>query len=199
MIKQLKLEFVFQGERREILMDVVYSARRTLGLEVLGSGQVKIRVPNRTKDGVIREFAESRKAWIVEKYLLMERRQEEREKQGVPDYVEHPELEARYREQARARISERVAWFARIMGVSYGRITIRAAKTRWGSCSAKGNLNFHWKLILMPEEVLDYVVVHELAHRKQMNHSPAFWAEVEKVLPDYRERRRWLKTWGQTV
>ena len=199
MIKQLKLEFVFQGERREILMDVVYSARRTLGLEVLGSGQVKIRVPNRTKDGVIREFAEIRKAWIVEKYLLMERRQEEREKQGVPDYVEHPELEARYREQARARISERVAWFARIMGVSYGRITIRAAKTRWGSCSAKGNLNFHWKLILMPEEVLDYVVVHELAHRKQMNHSPAFWAEVEKVLPDYRERRRWLKTWGQTV
>ena len=199
MIRQLKLEFVFQGERREILMDVVYSARRTLGLEVLGSGQVKIRVPNRTKDGVIREFAESRKAWIVEKYLLMERRQEEREKQGVPDYVEHPELEARYREQARARISERVAWFARIMGVSYGRITIRAAKTRWGSCSAKGNLNFHWKLILMPEEVLDYVVVHELAHRKQMNHSPAFWAEVEKVLPDYRERRRWLKTWGQTV
>ncbi len=199
MIKQLKLEFVFQGERREILMDVVYSARRTLGLEVLGSGQVKIRVPNRTKDGVIREFAESRKAWIVEKYLLMERRQEEREKQGVPDYVEHPELEARYREQARARISERAAWFARIMGVSYGRITIRAAKTRWGSCSAKGNLNFHWKLILMPEEVLDYVVVHELAHRKQMNHSPAFWAEVEKVLPDYRERRRWLKTWGQTV
>lgn len=199
MIKQLKLEFVFQGERREILMDVVYSARRTLGLEVLGSGQVKIRVPNRTKDGVIREFAESRKAWIVEKYLLMERRQEEREKQGVPDYVEHPELEALYREQARARISERVAWFARIMGVSYGRITIRAAKTRWGSCSAKGNLNFHWKLILMPEEVLDYVVVHELAHRKQMNHSPAFWAEVEKVLPDYRERRRWLKTWGQTV
>ena len=113
--------------------------------------------------------------------------------------MEHPELEALYREQARARISERAAWFARIMGVSYGRITIRAAKTRWGSCSAKGNLNFHWKLILMPEEVLDYVVVHELAHRKQMNHSPAFWAEVEKVLPDYRERRRWLKTWGQTV
>ena len=85
------------------------------------------------------------------------------------------------------------------MGVTYGRITIRAAKTRWGSCSGAGNLNFHWKLILMPDEVLDYVVVHELAHRKQMNHSPAFWAEVEKVLPDYRERRRWLKNWGQTV
>ena len=72
------------------------------------------------------------------------------------------------------------------MGVTYGRISIRAAKTRWGSCSGEGNLNFHWKLILMPLEILDYVVVHELAHRKQMNHSPLFWAEVEKVLPDYK-------------
>lgn len=199
MIRQLKLEFAVRGETRQILMDVIYSRRKTLGLEVLGSGQVKIRVPNRTKDGVIRDFAESRKKWIVEKYLLMEKRQKAKEERGVPDYVEHPELEARYRELARERIGRRAAYFAGIMGVTYGRITIRAAKTRWGSCSGAGNLNFHWKLILMPEEVLDYVVVHELAHRKQMNHSPAFWAEVEKVLPDYRERRRWLKNWGQTV
>ena len=85
------------------------------------------------------------------------------------------------------------------MGVTYGRISIRSQKTRWGSCSAKGNLNYNWKLMLCPERVQDYVVVHELAHRKEMNHSPAFWAEVEKILPDYRERRKWLKTYGQTV
>lgn len=66
-----------------------------------------------------------------------------------------------------------------------------------GSCSAKGNLNFNWKLVLMPPEILDYVVVHELAHRLQMNHSAAFWAEVGKILPDYRERRQWLKVNGQ--
>lgn len=199
MIRQLKLEFAFQGEVRQILMDVIYSRRKTLGLEVLSSGQVKIRVPNRTKDAVIREFAERRKKWILEKYLLMEKRQKAKESRGIPDYVEHPELEDKYRELAREKIGRRAAYFAGIMGVTYGRITIRAAKTRWGSCSGAGNLNFHWKLILMPDEVLDYVVVHELAHRKQMNHSPAFWAEVEKVLPDYRERRRWLKNWGQTV
>ena len=70
-------------------------------------------------------------------------------------------------------------------------------KIRWGSCSTKGNLNFNWKLVLMPPEILDYVVVHELAHRLQMNHSAAFWAEVGKILPDYRERRQWLKVNGQ--
>ena len=85
------------------------------------------------------------------------------------------------------------------MNVTYGTVRLSSARTRWGSCSARGNLNFHWKLILMPPEVLDYVVVHELAHRREMNHSPRFWAIVEKVLPDYKERRRWLKENGATV
>ena len=97
------------------------------------------------------------------------------------------------RELARQRITGRVEYFAPLVGVTYNRIFIKEQKTRWGSCSSLGNLNFNWKLILLNEELLDYVVVHELAHRKQMNHSPTFWAEVERVLPDYRERRRRLK------
>ena len=97
------------------------------------------------------------------------------------------------RELARQRITRRVEYFAPLVGVTYNRIFIKEQKTRWGSCSSLGNLNFNWKLILLNEELLDYVVVHELAHRKQMNHSPTFWAEVERVLPDYRERRRRLK------
>ena len=88
---------------------------------------------------------------------------------------------------------ERVEHYARLMGISYGRITIREQKTRWGSCSGKGNLNFNWKLTLMPMEILDYVVVHELAHRKEMNHSRKFWKIVEQVLPDYQERRKRLR------
>lgn len=101
-----------------------------------------------------------------------------------------------FREQARLVCGRQAAYYARLMGVEYGRIAIKNTKTRWGSCSSLGNLNFHWKLVLMPPAILDYVVVHELAHRKEMNHSPRFWAEVEKVLPDYRERRKWLKDHG---
>ena len=93
-------------------------------------------------------------------------------------------------------IPSKVAYYARIMGVTYGRITIRCQKTRWGSCSSKGNLNFNCLLMLAPPDVLDYVVVHELCHRLEMNHSAAFWKQVERVLPSYKEQRKWLKDMG---
>ena len=85
------------------------------------------------------------------------------------------------------------------MGVTYGKITIRHQKTRWGSCSGTGNLNFNCLLMLVPEQVLDYVVVHELCHRKEMNHSPRFWKEVEAIFPEYREARKWLKDHGGSL
>lgn len=96
-------------------------------------------------------------------------------------------------------IPERVAYYAEQIGVTYGRITIRNQKTRWGSCSSKGNLNFNCLLMLTPPEIVDYVVVHELCHRKEMNHSKAFWSEVEKVLPNYKTRVRWLKDEGSSI
>lgn len=102
-------------------------------------------------------------------------------------------MKMQYRETARERITGRVQYYAPMMRVKYNRIFIKEQKTRWGSCSSLGNLNFNWKLILLEPGLLDYVVVHELAHLKQMNHSPAFWAEVETILPDYRERRRRLR------
>ena len=97
---------------------------------------------------------------------------------------------------AKETITKRVAYFARLMGVSYRNITIREQKTRWGSCSSEKNLNFNWKLILAPPEVLDYVVVHELCHLKEMNHSKAFWDEVGKVMPNYETHKLWLKENG---
>ena len=100
------------------------------------------------------------------------------------------------KKRAKIAFRERVGYYAPLVGVSYGQITIRSQKTRWGSCSSKGNLNFNCLLLLAPPEVLDYVVVHELCHRKEMNHSPRFWAEVARVMPDYKVRRKWLKDNG---
>lgn len=101
-----------------------------------------------------------------------------------------------YRKYARETLQRKAAFYSTRMQTDYKRITIKEQKTRWGSCSSKGNLNFNWKLVMMPEAIIDYVVVHELAHRKHMDHSSSFWKEVEKVLPDYRERRNWLKKNG---
>lgn len=89
--------------------------------------------------------------------------------------------------------------FAPKVGMNYGRITIRSQKTRWSSCSSKENLNFNCLLMLAPPEVRDYVVVHELCHRLEMNHSVRFWAEVERVLPDYKVRLVWLKEHGPEI
>lgn len=102
-------------------------------------------------------------------------------------------VKAWYKEIARIDLTERSARWAARMGVDFAKISIRDQSTRWGSCSAKGNLSYNWKLVLLPEELADYVVVHELAHRKQMNHSKLFWDLVEKELPDYMQRRRKLR------
>jgi predicted metal-dependent hydrolase len=98
-----------------------------------------------------------------------------------------------YREQARSVISESAEHYSTISGIRYDRVKITNARKRWGSCSTKGNLCFSWRLIMAPLEVIDYVVVHELAHIEHKDHSRKFWGKVESILPDYRKRRQWLK------
>ena len=115
--------------------------------------------------------------------------------QGALHAIGAEQLET-LKELAREPIYESLRRFAPQMDVNYGRVTIRCQKSRWGSCSSAGNLNFNCLLALAPREVLDYVVVHELAHRLHMDHSAAFWQEVEKVLPDYRVCRDWLRQNG---
>lgn len=97
-------------------------------------------------------------------------------------------------ERALGRIRQRIEYYAPLVGKRPGRVTIREQKTRWGSCSGKGNLNFNWKLIMAPPQALDYVVIHELCHLHVFNHSPRFWALVASFMPDYEVWKKWLKT-----
>lgn len=101
--------------------------------------------------------------------------------------------------RAKQVFPDKVAYYAQQIGVTYGRVTIRHQKTRWGSCSSLGNLNFNCLLLYAPDAVQNYVVVHELCHRKEMNHSKRFWQEVEKIMPDYKIHRKWLKENGRKI
>ena len=176
-------------------VEVIRSRRKTLALQVKEGGEVVVRAPLYVRQREIRSFVEEHLDWIEKQQRRLEAAAAVR---AQIEPLSESEL-TRLSRAARTDLSERAMYFAPRIGVTYGRISIRHQKTKWGSCSSKGNLNFNCLLMLAPEEVRDYVVVHELCHRKQMNHSPAFWAEVERILPDYREARRWLKTHGQEL
>jgi predicted metal-dependent hydrolase len=108
-------------------------------------------------------------------------------------------VEGWYRAQAKKLTAERAAVHASTLGVEFGRIAIKDTRSRWGSCSSKGNLNFSWRLLLGPDAVLDYVVAHEVAHLKELNHSPAFWSHVATLCPDFKIHRAWLRKHGRDL
>ena len=170
---------------------VIRCRRKTVGIRVTDEGEVVVRAPLRISGAEVRRILETKRDWI-EKTL-----EKVRARETAPKLSE-TEIRA-LAKRAKAEIPPRAAAWARQAGVTYGRITVRHQKTLWGSCSSKGNLNFNCLLMLCPEEVLDYVIVHELCHRKELNHSPRFWAEVERILPGYRQPLKWLKTEGQEL
>ena len=173
-------------------VEVVYSNRKSVAIQIKPDGTVVLRAPYGVPKRELNRILEEKSAWI-EAHLqeIMER---EAEQKTLPKFSMQEIKELA--NKALAYIPERVKYYAPIVGVNYTRITIRNQKTRWGSCSSKGGLNFNCLLMLTPPEVVDYVVVHELCHRKEMNHSKAFWDEVEKVLPDYKSAKRWLRENG---
>ena len=171
------------------------SDRKTLSLEIRENGSIVVRAPKRCPQSVIEDFLSEKQNWIIEKIAKQKERKVQSEK--VRTLTEN-EREL-YRDQAKSIFEQKVAYYSRLMNVTYGRISIRDQKTRWGSCSAEGNLNFNWRLILAPAGVLDYVVIHELAHRKEMNHSARFWDVVESYMPEYRKYREWLKENGNVL
>ena len=163
-------------------------------MQVKHDGRIIVRAPKNVSLSEIESFIRKNSAWL-KKHLDKVEKERAAEAAEPVQVLTMEEIRA-LADEAMKVIPERTARLAALAGVQYGRITIRNQKTRWGSCSSKGNLNFNCLLMLAPLEVLDYVIVHELCHRKEMNHSPRFWAEVAKIDPDYKKHEKWLKTEG---
>ena len=166
--------------KEDIVCTLKWSDRRSYGISIEATGEVMLHLP---LSGSVRDaarMAEEKRGWIIEKVLMQRQRLEEAQKKE-------------------AQRDKRAAYYAYLLGVSYDRIRIAGQKTRWGSCSSNKTLSFNWKLMLAPPKVLDYVVVHEICHLREMNHSPRFWALVESLMPDYKQQRKWLKENGHTL
>ncbi|MBR7072775.1 MAG: M48 family metallopeptidase [Eubacterium sp.] len=176
-------------------LELIRSSRKTLALEIKPDGRVIVRAPLHMSQRKIDAFVEDKAGWI-EKHLS--RLKTAQATQNGINKLTDDELQL-LAEKALQYIPQRVEYYSKLIGVNYGRITIRNQKTKWGSCSSKGNLNFNCLLMLTPPEVIDSVVVHELCHRKEMNHSNRFYAEVLKVYPEYKKWNRWLKENGPAI
>lgn len=170
---------------------IIKSSRKTIAIEVTKEGSVVVRIPFHCPISTVNQFLERKKIWIDRK--VRERKAKSRVTAGPAFSSEEKD---RFMEQAKKVFEEKALFYAHVMGVYYQRITVREQKTRWGSCSSKRNLNFNWRLLLAPEQVLDYVVIHELAHLIEMNHSSDFYAVVASVMPDFKVWQRWLKENG---
>lgn len=208
---------------------IVRSNRSTIGIRINPDASVTVSVPYIIPKFLINKFLEQKEDWIRQKRQLVMARKPQRATNeywylgkkytlslggNKKDLVEvsdklyvgstNPKfinmyILSWYKQQARKIIVERVQHYAKLSGAKYKSISITSAETRWGSCSSEKSLNFNWKLIMAPVEVIDYVVCHELAHLTEMNHSRDFWETVRKMYPLYREYRTWLKRHGDQL
>ncbi len=187
MIESLQEEF----DVRALVVIKRRAGTKGLRLSVASGGRVTLTMPKRLSLRAAEEFLRSQKDWILSAYARV---------------LAHPPRlltqgdEAEYRahkEEARKRIAERVAYYAAIYQVTPRRIAIRNQRSRFGSCSAQGNLNFNYRLIFLPPALFDYVIVHELCHLRELNHSSRFWALVARTIPDYLVRKRELQAFAR--
>lgn len=175
----------------ETKITIIRSNRKTLSIE-LRPNEIIARAPARMKEKEILKFIESKKDWIDKHLTKLSERQK-----VLDDLKPFTQEEIKqFTAKAKIDIPKRVEFYAKKIGVTYNKITIRCQYTRWGSCSSKGNLNFNCLLVLLPDEIIDSIVVHELCHLKQMNHSARFYAEIDKVFPNYKQCHLWLQQNG---
>ncbi len=165
---------------------LIRSDRKTVSVCVKPDLSVVVRAPRRLPVHEIERFIDKHNGWIE--------KQKNRFKEQTFQQIAPTEDEVRaLKERAYSHLTQRVPHFAAIMGVHPEGVTITSARTRWGSCSGKNRLCFSYRLMLLPDELIDYIVVHELSHIREKNHSKRFYNEVARYMPDYKERRTRLK------
>lgn len=179
---------IINGEK--VIINIIKSKRKSIGLEIRGDGSIVVRTPGFLSEYMICEFVEKHRNWIEEKRKHIIERNRNADRIRFPEYNS---LSAEDKALIREKYLERVNHYSKIMGVEINRLTIRNQRTRWGSLSSRKNMNLNYRLYYMPQELLDYVVVHELSHVRHMNHSKEFWNEVGKYYPEYRRERKRLK------
>lgn len=172
---------------------IIKSKRKSIGVEIKSDLTVIVRAPFFTSERTIKKLIEEKSPWIEKKLKEIENRNNS----SLPEFSDI-ELEA-FRQKTKELISPKVEYFAKILGVSFNKLSVKKQRSVWGSCSAKRNINFNLLLCLCPDNVVDYIVVHELCHLKQLNHSRLFWKEVQKILPDYKGAKLWLKVEGNNL
>ena len=163
--------------------------RRTIALRVEAGGTVIVHAPSFVWDFLLDRFVRQHQDWILRKVEAMKRWSATR---LFPATISAAE-ETRYRQVTQARLPAAIARYAAALAVTPKSVRVASQRRRWGSCSSRGDLRFSWKCALLPEAVFEYVVVHELAHLKEMNHSPRFWTQVASVCAEYKVHRRWLR------
>ncbi|MGN1117026.1 MAG: M48 family metallopeptidase [Acutalibacteraceae bacterium] len=174
--------------------ELIRSNRKTVSIEIK-NGRIIVRAPMRMKEKEIELILNENKSRIEKSLIKSAKTEKAAQAEGMLSKEEINALTL----EAKKIIPERAAYYAEIIGVSYGKITIRTQRTRWGSCSSKGNLNFNCLLMLTPPQVIESVIVHELCHLKEMNHSKRFYAEVYKAYPEYDKWNKWLKDNGPVI
>lgn len=174
---------------------IIKSARKTMSIEIHPDCSVIVRAPKYSDRAEIVRFIKDHEKWIEKHLTAMA---EKSAQSTPPQKLTQKELEELAQKAAKV-LPGIVLKYAKLLNVSFGRITVRNQHTRWGSCSSNGNLSFNCLLMLCPDDVIEYVVVHELCHRIEMNHSAQFWALVAGILPDYKLRDKWLKDHGAHI
>lgn len=176
-------------EDMEIPVITKKSKRKTMALTVTREGELIVKAPLFMTDKQIKKFVDSKTYWIY-KTVKRQKAQNENRKQFSPEEKE------RLRKEARRIFTQKTREYEKRIGVTCKKIRIGEQKTRWGSCSSSGTVSYNWRLILMPEAIQNYIVVHELCHCLEMNHSERFWELVTFYMPEAKECDRWLKIHG---